>query len=146
MKKGLGFIQRGKIAEMSKDAISRLDVRPNNPAMPVINLSGGNQQKVVVGKWIVRDLKVLLVDEPTAGIDVGVKEEIYQLMEKLAASGVIVILVSSDLQELLRVSHRILVMRKGRVFKEFNGVSVTQADVLAAASGIENASEVNGHE
>lgn len=137
------FVQQKKAVHMCDEAISKLDVRPNLPTMAVSKLSGGNQQKVVVGKWIVRDLKVLLVDEPTAGIDIGVKEEIYQIMESLAKSGVIVLLVSSDLRELLRVSHRILVMRKGRIVKEFRGVSVAQEDVLAAASGIENASEVN---
>ena len=128
---------------MCDDAISNLAVRPNIPSMPVINLSGGNQQKVVVGKWMARDLRVLLVDEPTAGIDVGVKEAIYQILEGLAAKGVIVIVVSSDLQELLRVSTRILVMRKGRIFREFNEGFITQEDVLAAASGIDNSREAD---
>jgi ribose transport system ATP-binding protein len=100
------------------------------------NLSGGNQQKVVLGKWLMRDLKVLLVDEATAGIDVGAKDEIYRLLENLAAQGVVIIVVSSDLQELLRVSTRILVFRKGQIFKEFNEGTVTQEDILKAASGI----------
>ena len=143
---GLGVINSGKEAKMCDDAIQNLAIRPNIPSMPVTNLSGGNQQKVVVGKWMARDLKVLLVDEPTAGIDVGVKEAIYQILEGLAQKGVLVIVVSSDLQELLRVSTRILVMRKGSIFKEFNQGMVTQEDILAAASGIDNGSEVNGHE
>ena len=99
-------------------------------------MSGGNQQKVVLGKWLIRDLKILIVDEPTAGIDVGAKDEIYKILEELASKGVIVILVSSDLQELIRVSHRIFVMRKGRIVKEISEGTVTQADVLEAASGI----------
>ena len=90
-----------------------------------------------------RDLKMLLVDEPTAGIDVGVKEAIYQILEGLAAKGVIIIVVSSDLQELLRVSTRILVMREGRIFKEFCEGTVTQEDILTAASGMENSAEAN---
>jgi ribose transport system ATP-binding protein len=133
----------GKIVVSSKDelamchqAMRQLEVRPNNPEIHVGNLSGGNQQKVVVGKWLMRDLKVLLIDEPTAGIDVGVKEEIYNLIEKLAAAGVAVIIVSSDLQELLKVSHRILVLRQGRMIKEFKEGAVAQEDVLKAASGI----------
>ena len=107
-------------------------------------MSGGNQQKVVIGKWLVRNLKILIVDEPTAGIDVGAKDEIYHILEELAKKGVIVILVSSDLQELVRVSHRILVMRKGRIVKELAEGAVTQADILEAASGIENKGEVTG--
>ena len=99
-------------------------------------LSGGNQQKVVLGKWLMRGLKLLIVDEPTAGIDVGAKDEIYRILRELALRGVMVILVSSDLQELLRVSDRILVMRKGRIVKEFSEGTVTQADILAAASGL----------
>ena len=144
----LSFNESGVVtcAQMCGEAIQNLAIRPNIPTMPVTNLSGGNQQKVVVGKWMARDLKVLLVDEPTAGIDVGVKEAIYQILEGLAAKGVLVIVVSSDLQELLRVSTRILVMRKGRIFKVFDSGTVTQEDVLAAASGIDNSSEVNGHE
>jgi ribose transport system ATP-binding protein len=81
---------------------------------------------------------MLLIDEPTAGIDVGVKEDIYALIGELAEKGVAVILVSSDLPELLRISHRILVMRKGRIFREFSEGSVSQEDVLKAASGIQD--------
>ena len=139
----MGLISSGSEAKMCDRAISDLAIRPNIPSMPVINLSGGNQQKVVVGKWMARDLKVLLVDEPTAGIDVGVKEAIYQILEALAGRGVIVIVVSSDLQELLRVSTRILVMRKGRIFREFCEGTVTQEDILTAASGIDNSTEDN---
>ena len=139
----LGIINSGREGKMCDQAISNLDIRPNIPSMQVINLSGGNQQKVVVGKWMARDLKMLLVDEPTAGIDVGVKEAIYQILEGLAAKGVIIIVVSSDLQELLRVSTRILVMREGRIFKEFCEGTVTQEDILTAASGMENSAEAN---
>ena len=122
---------------MSKRAIEKMDVRPSDPGKQVGLMSGGNQQKVVVGKWLMRDLKLLIVDEPTAGIDVGAKDEIYGILEDLARQGVAVILVSSDLQELIRVSHRILVMRKGSVVKEFNSGSVTQSMVLEAASGLQ---------
>lgn len=121
---------------LCKEAIEQLDIRPNNPEIQVLNLSGGNQQKVVAGKWLMRDLRLLLVDEPTAGIDVGVKEEIYNIIEDLASKGVAIILVSSDLQELLKVSHRIIVLRHGRIIKEFKDGFVSQEDVLKAASGI----------
>jgi ribose transport system ATP-binding protein len=132
------FISGKSELAMCRDAIQRLDIRPANSEIHAGNLSGGNQQKVVVGKWLMRDLKMLLIDEPTAGIDVGVKEDIYALIGELAEKGVAVILVSSDLPELLRISHRILVMRKGRIFREFSEGSVSQEDVLKAASGIQD--------
>ena len=135
-KKGLAIDEKEELA-MSRRAIEKMDVRPSDPGKQVGLMSGGNQQKVVVGKWLMRDLKLLIVDEPTAGIDVGAKDEIYGILEDLARQGVAVILVSSDLQELIRVSHRILVMRKGSVVKEFNSGSVTQSMVLEAASGLQ---------
>ena len=121
---------------MSKRAIETIDIRPSDPDKQVGVMSGGNQQKVVLGKWLMRNLKLLIVDEPTAGIDVGAKDEIYSILEKLANDGVGVIVVTSDLQELLRVSHRILVMRKGDIVKEFKNVEVTQSMVLAAGQGV----------
>jgi len=121
---------------MCLSSIEKIDIRPPDPDKQVGLLSGGNQQKVVIGKWLMRELKVLIVDEPTAGIDVGAKDEIYGLLQALARSGVVIILVSSDLQELLRLSDRILVMRKGRIVKEFSAGTVTQADILEAASGL----------
>ena len=122
--------------EMCLSSIEKIDIRPKDPDKQVGLLSGGNQQKVVIGKWLMRELKVLIVDEPTAGIDVGAKEEIYRLLQALAKSGVVIILVSSDLQELLRISDRILIMRKGKIVKEFSEETVTQADILEAASGL----------
>ncbi len=133
---GKFVVKKSRELTMCKEAINQLNIRPGNPEIHAGNLSGGNQQKVVVGKWLRRDLKILLIDEPTAGIDVGVKEEIYNIIEKLASKGVAVIIVTSDLQELLRVSHRIIVLRHGKIIKEFNKGAVSQEDVLKAASGI----------
>ena len=130
------LVDRKRERKMGIDAVSRLDVRPARDTMAVGNLSGGNQQKVVLVKWLSRELNVLLVDEPTAGIDVGAKDEIYKILDELAEMGVAIIVVSSDLQELLRVSHRILVFRKGRIFREFREGIVKQEDILMAASGI----------
>ena len=135
-KKGRAISDASEL-EMSKRAIEAIDIRPNDPDKQVGVMSGGNQQKVVLGKWLMRDLKLLIVDEPTAGIDVGAKDEIYGILEDLAKQGVAVIVVTSDLQELLRVSHRILVMRKGDIVKEFKNVEVTQSMVLAAGQGVE---------
>lgn len=125
---------------MGKRAIETIDIRPSDPDKQVGVMSGGNQQKVVLGKWLMRNLRLLIVDEPTAGIDVGAKDEIYSILEKLASEGVAVIVVTSDLQELLRISHRILVMRKGNIAKEFKNVEVTQSMVLAAGQGVQEES------
>ena len=104
----LGFVSAAKELERTQKAISILNIKPANPDHLVGNLSGGNQQKVVVGKWLIRDLKLLIVDEPTVGVDIGAKEEMYQTIERLAKEGVAVIVVSSDLPELTRLAYRII--------------------------------------
>lgn len=134
-------IREREEAEMCSKAIETVDIRPADPEKQVLLLSGGNQQKVVIGKWLMRNLKVLIVDEPTAGVDVGAKNEIYGILERLARDGVTVILISSDLEELLRVSHRILVMRKGQIQREFSEGLVSQSDILEAASGLSSGEE-----
>lgn len=131
-----GIVNTRLEKKLGEKSVEKLDIRPNNPLVPVGNLSGGNQQKAVLGKLLCRDLKVLLIDEPTAGIDIGAKDEIYKIIEDLANQGVSVILVSSDLQELLKVSQRILVFRKGEIVKEFADGRITQEDILMAASCI----------
>ena len=132
----LGFVSDAKELERAEKAITTLNIKPANPDHLVGNLSGGNQQKVVVGKWLIRDLKLLIVDEPTVGVDIGAKEEMYQTIERLAHQGVAVLVVSSDLPELTRLSDRIIVLRKGRIIKEFTEGVVTEEEVLRAASGI----------
>jgi ribose transport system ATP-binding protein len=127
--------RKGEIAYAEK-AIKDYDIRPALRRLPVGNLSGGNQQKVVLGRWLSRELKVLLLDEPTAGVDIGVKEDLYNYIWDLAASGAIVIMVSSDLEELIYVSDRILVMYGGRFFEEFSRESATQETILLASSGV----------
>jgi ribose transport system ATP-binding protein len=131
-----GIASDRKELELSRKAIGLLRIKPDDPDMAVGKLSGGNQQKVVVGKWLIRDLKLLIVDEPTVGIDIGAKEEMYQTFARLSEAGVSIILVSSDLPELTRVSHRILVLRKGRIIREFAEGPVTEEDVLRASSGL----------
>ena len=131
-----GFVQRKKEKQLGEKAVGIVDLRPANPLVAVGNLSGGNQQKAVLGKWLTRDLKVVLIDEPTVGIDIGAKDEIYNFVEDLARKGVAVLLVSSDVAEVLRVAHRIIVMKEGRIIHEFNNGVATQEDVLLASSGI----------
>ncbi len=103
------------------------------------NLSGGNQQKVVIAKWLLRDCDVLIFDEPTRGIDVGAKEEIYELLETLAEQGKSIIMISSELPEVLRMSHRIAVMAQGRITGVLNNADATQENIMELATvGLDN--------
>lgn len=131
-----GFVSGSKELALCKKGIDLLHIKPNDPEINVGNLSGGNQQKVVVGKWLVRDLNVLIIDEPTAGIDIGAKDELYDTIDELARNGVSIIIVSSDLPELTRLADRILVLREGRIIKEFIEGYVSEEAVLLASSGI----------
>jgi ribose transport system ATP-binding protein len=99
-------------------------------------LSGGNQQKVVLGKWLAGDARVFIFDEPTRGVDVGSKVEIYNLMNRLTESGAGIVMISSELPELLGMSDRILVMRGGRIQDEFDATVATQEKILSAALGL----------
>ena len=99
------------------------------------NLSGGNQQKTVLAKWLCRHLKVLIIDEPTVGIDVGARDEIYQILEGLMKEGMAILMISSDLPEVLRMATRVVVMREGRITADFAGRRPTQDEVMAAATG-----------
>ena len=100
----------------------------------VKNLSGGNQQKVVVGKWLTADTEILIFDEPTRGIDVGAKSEIYRLLNDLAQQGKSIIMISSELPEILRMSHRIVVMCEGRITGELTAAEATQEGIMTLAT------------
>lgn len=102
---------------------------------PVSRLSGGNQQKVVLAKSLAREPSVLLLDEPTRGVDVGAKSEIYRLIDDLAGEGKAVLLISSELEEILSMSDRIVVMREGKVSGEFERSEADQEKIMAAATG-----------
>ena len=131
-----GIVSSKKEIELAERGIKDYDVRPPMRNLPVGNLSGGNQQKVVLGRWLARHPNVLLLDEPTAGVDVGVRADLYQYMRELADEGHIVIMVSSDLAELMSVSDRILVIHDGVFFEEFMHENVTQEAILLAGSGV----------
>jgi len=99
-----------------------------------IDLSGGNQQKVVVGKWLTADTDILIFDEPTRGIDVGAKSEIYKLLNELAQQGKAIIMISSELPEILRMSHRVVVMCEGRITQILNAHEATQENIMKFAT------------
>ena len=113
--------------------IAELDIRPADPDIPVRNLSGGNQQKVLLGRWLATRPDILILDEPTRGIDVGAKAEIYALIEKLAAEGRSMIVVSSELPEILRVADRVLVIREGRIAGVLERDSLSEEAIVALA-------------
>jgi ABC-type sugar transport system ATPase subunit len=111
----LGFVKLGEERDWVQQYVDRLDIRTPSLDQRAENLSGGNQQKVVISKWLMLQPKILIMDEPTRGIDVGAKAEIYNLMDQLAHSGVGIIMISSELPELLAMSDRVVCMAEGRV-------------------------------
>ena len=128
----LGWLRRAKERLISAEWFRKLDVRAKSVMQPVSQLSGGNQQKVVLAKWLATDPKVLILDEPTRGVDVGAKGEIHRLIDDLAQQGLGMLVISSDLREILAVSDRILVIREGRLAGELPGDAVAE-DVLTLA-------------
>jgi ribose transport system ATP-binding protein len=129
------LIDRQKEEAASERFIDELQIRTPSSEQLVRNLSGGNQQKVVLAKWLLGDAHVFLFDEPTRGIDIGAKAEIYALMVNLAQNGAAIVMVSSELPEVLGMSHRILVVRGGRIVREFARADATPDAVIAAATG-----------
>lgn len=132
----MGFIQSKREVAVSNEYVKSLGVRTPSIEQRVKNLSGGNQQKVVLSKWLLTNSKVLILDEPTRGIDVGAKVEIYQLMNRLAAQGVGLLMISSELPEVLGMADRILVMRQGRVVGEMSRAEATQEKIGELAVGV----------
>jgi D-xylose transport system ATP-binding protein len=130
-----GILSFAKETKRSADTIKDLGIKCQNPNVEVNTLSGGNQQKVVLGKWLLTHPDVLFLDEPTRGIDVGAKAEIYEVMNKLVANGMAIVMVSSDLLEVLGMSDRILVLHEGKLTGEFSGGNATQQNIMLAATG-----------
>lgn len=117
-------------------SIETFGIRLRNPEQPIGTLSGGNQQKALLARWLDRNPQIIILDEPTRGVDVGAKAEIHGLIDRLAAAGKAVLLISSDLPEVLGMSDRMLVMHAGRVVTELSGAAMTQENFLLAASGL----------
>jgi rhamnose transport system ATP-binding protein len=132
-----GVVQRSRERERVDGLVRRLDVRAPSLGARVGSLSGGNQQKVLFAKWLAIEPRVLIADEPTRGIDVAAKREIHGLIADLAAGGMGVLLISSEIDEVLGLAHRVLVMRGGRVVEELAGESATEERVMRAAFATE---------
>jgi len=120
---------------LAETGVTRFRVRTGSLDQVVGRLSGGNQQKIVLGKWLANQPKLLILDEPTRGIDVGAKAEIHRLMGELAAQGLAILMISSELPEVLGMSDRVLVMREGRLVAEFSRAEATPEGVGAAMMG-----------
>lgn len=128
-----GLLKRNQLDKTALDVMTDLRLRPLNIEKPIGTLSGGNQQKVIIGRWVAADNKVFLFDEPTRGIDIGAKSEIYNLIEKLAQQGKAIVVVSSEMPEIMRISDRVLVMREGKITKELNGDEITEENIARYA-------------
>ena len=129
------FLRHGKVRNIAESYLKKLSIKTANLRQKIQNLSGGNQQKVVIAKWLIRSPKVLILDEPTRGIDVGAKAEIYKLMFQLAESGIGIIMISSELPEILRMSDRILVMCEGKITANLKRQEATQDSIMKYAVG-----------
>ncbi len=131
----MGFLHNRDARATAAALVERLDIRTPSLDQIVRNLSGGNQQKVIIARWLTREPKIMILDEPTRGIDVGAKAEIHRLMSELADRGVGILMISSELPEVLGVSDRVLVMREGQIVAELDPRAATQDDVMRAAAG-----------
>lgn len=134
----LGVVNSKKEAQMCDKAVADLRIKTPNVAVNAGNLSGGNQQKIVVGKWLARDSRVVIFDEPTRGVDVAAKVEIYNIMNQLKQKGIAVIFVSSELPEVMGIADRIIVMCDGRITGEVMARETTQTEILTLATRFEN--------
>jgi ABC-type sugar transport system ATPase subunit len=137
----LGVVRLAAERALAREFVQALRVRTPSVEQKVLNLSGGNQQKVVIAKWLALRPKVLVMDEPTRGIDIGAKAEVHGLMHRLAAAGVAILMISSELPEILGMSDRILIMRQGRITGELARAEATQEGVMALATGVSTEAE-----
>ena len=140
----LGLVRRRAERQAVTGVLGQVGVRVPAQTAPVSTLSGGNQQKALFARILLRGPRVLVADEPTRGVDVGAKRAIYELLTSLAADGLGVLLISSDAEEVLGLAHRVLVMRAGRIAAELRGEAMTEGAILAAAFGAPDASTERG--
>jgi len=134
-----GILRPRRERSLARRFMEQLSIRATSPAQIVRSLSGGNQQKVVLSKWLAAEPGILILDEPTHGVDVGTKADVHQAISHLAANGLTILLISSELPEILGMSDRVLVMREGRLVAEFPRDAATQERIIEAASGVEEA-------
>ena len=130
------FIRKGTEKELSESYFRQLNIRAPGIETSILSLSGGNQQKVVLSKWLMTGVRILFLDEPTRGIDVGAKVEIYSIMTELARNGVAIVMISSELPELLAMCDRFVILAKGRMSAEFGCEEISDRLFMKAATGM----------
>jgi ribose transport system ATP-binding protein len=135
------YLSPGRESRLARERGAQVGLRPNDPAMPIEFLSGGNQQKVVVGRWLHLNAKVYVFEDPTAGVDVGAKAEIYRLFDVALQAGAAIVIVSTDFEEVAKVCHRALIFDRGRVVAELAADDLSVENLLAAASASVRRSE-----
>ena len=135
----LQFLTPAQEAEQAFEIGERVGLRPNDPSLAIEALSGGNQQKVVVGRWLATDRKLLICEDPTAGVDVGAKADIYRLIAQAVENGLAVLVISTDFEEIAHICHRALIFSRGQIVRELGGADLTTSAVIAAASASEAA-------
>jgi ABC-type sugar transport system ATPase subunit len=131
----LGLLAPDLFRQMGQQQVDRLGIVPPRLEIPTRHLSGGNQQKVLIGRWLAGNTGILILDEPTVGVDVGAKADIYKLLHDLADAGAAILIVSSDMEEVMTVADRLLVMASGSLIASFEKGEMTQEKILSAASG-----------
>ena len=131
-----GMLDRKKAQAISDDAIKLLNIRVPHAQVRAGGLSGGNQQKLLISRWVAIGPRILILDEPTRGVDVGAKSEIYRIMNDMARKGVAILMISSELPEVVGMSDRVYVMREGSIAGELDGKSITQENIMTLATGV----------
>jgi ABC-type sugar transport system ATPase subunit len=140
-----GILQKKRMSENARQAVYAYRIATPSTERMVLNLSGGNQQKCLIAQWMAIDPHVLLLDEPTRGVDIGARAEIYHLLRETAAAGAAVLLISSELPELIGMCDRILVMCQGRIAGEVARAEFSEERILAYAAGVEQGAPVSQH-
>lgn len=138
-----GFLDTKREYELAEEYRDYFRIKTRDLLTPIANLSGGNQQKVMLARLMAQNLKVLILDEPTQGVDVGAKSEIYRILNAAVAEGTAIIMISSDLPEVMGMSDRILVMQRGRMVGEFDAGRASSKDILEAATLVSHAEEMD---
>lgn len=128
-----GFIKQSREKKTTQDLIAKLAIKTNSTETDVTDLSGGNQQKVVLAKWLGTDCRIIILDEPTRGVDVGAKVEIYNLINELAAAGLAIIVISSEMMEIIGICDRVLVMRAGKIQGVLEKDQLTEENIMNLA-------------
>ncbi len=131
----MGMINRAKETTFVENLMKKLGVRASGAHQRAKSLSGGNQQKVVIAKWLGNEPKILILDEPTRGVDIGAKKEIYQIINDLAEQGVAILMISSELPEVIGMADRVLVMHEGKITGEVKKEDMTQEKIMYYATG-----------